>query len=90
MNGLENGYDNLFISCDDWHPVASSVYDRGKEKKVKKLYTFEWLLFLVFLGIFSTIVTFLASQSIVAALCLTWSPVIIGGTYLLGKRAGRG
>ncbi|KAF1291083.1 hypothetical protein [Candidatus Enterococcus leclercqii] len=58
-------------------------------KEIKD-YTFEWILFLVFLGIFSTVVAFLASQSIIAALCLTWSPVIIGGTYLLGKRARRG
>lgn len=56
---------------------------------MKKQYTFEWILLLVILGIFSTVVAFLAEQSIRAALGLTWSPVIIGGTYLLGKRAGR-
>ncbi len=54
-----------------------------------KDHTFGWILLFVVVGIFSTIVAFLARESMSAALTLVWAPVAIVGTYLLGKRAGR-
>ena len=57
-------------------------------KEIKD-HTFGWILLLVVIGIFSTVVGLLARESMSAALTLVWAPVAISGTYLLGKRAGR-
>lgn len=55
-----------------------------------KDHTFAWILLFVVIGIFSTVTAFLARESMTAALTLIWAPIAVGGTYLLGKRAGRG
>ena len=57
--------------------------------EMKKHQTFEWILFLVLLGGITTVLIFLTEHSRMAALCVTWVPIVIAGTYLLGKRAGR-
>lgn len=40
------------------------------------------------LAIFGTVVAFLATQSLKAAMILTWAPVAIGGSYAIGKAKG--
>ena len=40
------------------------------------------------LAIFGTVVAFLATQSLKAALILTWAPVAFGGSYAIGKAKG--
>lgn len=57
---------------------------------MEKDYTFAWILLFVVIGIFSTVTAFLARESMTAALTLIWAPIAVEGTYLLGKRAGRG
>ncbi|WP_368251365.1 hypothetical protein [Enterococcus sp. 2201sp1_2201st1_B8_2201SCRN_220225] len=57
--------------------------------EMNKDHTFGWIVLLITIGIFATVIGFLARESINAALTLIWAPVAIAGTYLLGKRAGR-
>lgn len=56
---------------------------------MNKDHTFGWILLLVTIGIFSTVIGMLARESISAALTLIWASVAVAGTYLLGKRSGR-
>ena len=48
------------------------------------------ILVMTTLAILATVIAFLATQSLKAAMILTWAPVAIGGTYAIGKAKGRG
>lgn len=50
---------------------------------------FDSILVLGTLGVCATAISLLAIRSLPAAMVLTWSPVIIGGTYAIGKAKGR-
>ncbi|EOA3459111.1 hypothetical protein ACH0F8_000597 [Enterococcus hirae] len=47
------------------------------------------IIVLTTLGAVATCISLLAMRSLPAAMVLTWSPVIIGGTYAIGKAKGR-
>lgn len=49
---------------------------------------FDAILVMTTLAILATVVAFLATQSLKAALILTWSPIAFGGTYAIGKAKG--
>ena len=50
---------------------------------------FDAILVMVTLAILATVIAFLATQSLKAAMILTWAPVAFGGTYTIGKAKGR-
>lgn len=47
------------------------------------------ILVMTTLAILATVIAFLATQSLKAALILTWTPVAFGGTYVIGKAHGK-
>ena len=47
------------------------------------------ILVMTTLAILATVVAFLATQSLKAAMILTWAPVAFGGTYAIGKAHGK-
>lgn len=47
------------------------------------------IIVLATLGTVATCISLLAMRSLPAAMVLTWAPVIIGGTYAIGKAKGR-
>lgn len=55
-----------------------------------KDHTFIAVLVMVLLGAYATILIFITKYSRDTSLCLIWVPIVITGTYLIGKRAGRG
>lgn len=67
----------------------NTKFEGGLTMGIKKDHTFGYIMLGFAIGIFATIISFLARESISAALTLIWAPVAIVGTYLLGKRAGR-
>ena len=56
-------------------------------RKMKK--AFDAIVVMTTLAIFGTVITFLATQSTIAALILIWSPVIVGGSYAIGEAHGK-
>ena len=50
---------------------------------------FDAIVVMTTLAILATVVAFLATQSLKAAMILTWAPVAIGGSYAIGKARGR-
>lgn len=50
---------------------------------------FDAILVMTTLAILATVIAFLATQSLKAALILTWMPVAFGGTYVIGKAHGK-
>ena len=50
---------------------------------------FDAIVVMASLAILATVIAFLATQSLKAALILTWAPVAIGGTYAIGKAHGK-
>lgn len=64
------------------------INDLGLEEgKMKK--ALDAIIVLTTLGTVATCISLLAMRSLPAAMVLTWSPVIIGGTYAIGKAKGR-
>lgn len=47
------------------------------------------ILVMTTLAILATVVAFLATQSLKAAMILTWAPVAVGGSYAIGKAHGK-
>lgn len=47
------------------------------------------ILVMTTLAILATVIAFLATQSLNAAMILTWAPVAFGGTYAIGKAHGK-
>ena len=56
---------------------------------MEKDHTFATILVAALLGGCTTILIFVAEYSRMSALCLTWAPIILLGTYLIGKKVGR-
>ncbi|WP_424685107.1 hypothetical protein [Enterococcus sp.] len=54
-----------------------------------KDYTWGYILLMVMLGIFGSVIIGVGYYSIKGALILIWSPVAIIGTFLIGKKYGR-
>ncbi|MFZ8765671.1 hypothetical protein [Enterococcus diestrammenae] len=50
---------------------------------------FDAIVVMTTLAILATVIAFLATQSLKAAMILTWMPVAFGGTYVIGKAKGR-
>ncbi len=48
-----------------------------------------WLIGGLIVAILATVIAFLATQSLKAAMILTWAPVAVGGSYAIGKAKGR-
>lgn len=64
------------------------INDLGEEEgKLKK--ALDAIIVLATLGTVATCISLLAMRSLPAAMVLTWAPVIIGGTYAIGKAKGR-
>lgn len=56
---------------------------------MEKDHTFAAILVTTLLGGYATVLIFVADYSRMSALCLTWAPIILLGTYLIGKKVGR-
>lgn len=77
---MANWSHNLIANC-------GSFDDLGEEEmKLKK--ALDAIIVLVTLGTVATCISLLAMRSLPAAMVLTWAPVIIGGTYAIGKAKG--